>query len=59
MSIRSLNIPIAQIKRFIVTGRLYNSNKRFCLIYNSFDAAMMVNLWNGSVWAVIKVKGNY
>lgn len=45
------NIPIAQIKSFIVTGRLYMSNRRFSNSYNSFQQAMMINLWNGSVWA--------
>jgi len=46
-----INIPIAQIKFFIVTGRYYNSTKRFSNKYSSFNIAMMINLWNGSVWA--------
>lgn len=45
------NTPIAQVKSFIVTGKLYNSNKRFSLQYSSFSQAMSINLWNGSVWA--------
>lgn len=47
----NLDIPIAQIKSFIVTGKYYNSNKRFSNKYDSFNHAMMINLWNGSVWA--------
>lgn len=45
------NIPIAQIKSFIVTGRLYRSNRRFKKIYSSYQQAMMINLYSGSVWA--------
>lgn len=44
-------IPVADIVSFIVTGRLYRSNKRFSHKYSSFNQAMMINLWNGSVWA--------
>lgn len=50
-TIRELNIPIAQIKTFVVTGRYYNSRKRFSTSYSSFNYAMGINLWNGSVWA--------
>jgi len=49
-NIRELNIPITQIKSFIVTGVLYRSNKRFRNVYNSFTQAMCINLWRGSVW---------
>jgi len=49
--VRQLNIPIGQIKCFVVTGRYYNSNRRFRSRYDSYQWAMMVNLWNGSVWA--------
>lgn len=54
--IRDLNIPIAQIEKFVVTGKLYRSNKRFSNSYDSFNQAMMINLWNGSVWAIINGK---
>lgn len=50
-SIRDLNIPLTQIKQFEVTGVLYRSNKRFKDIYCSFNHAIMINLWKGSVWA--------
>lgn len=48
------DIPTGKIKSFIVTGRLYNSNKRFSNRYNSYGTAMMVNLWNASVWAELE-----
>ncbi len=50
-SIIELKIPLAQIKAFVVTGKLYRSNKRFSDRYNSFTHAMCINLWKGSVWA--------
>jgi hypothetical protein len=50
MNISALKIPTGQIKAFVVTGKLYRSNKRFTNRYNSFDHAMMINLWKGSVW---------
>ncbi len=37
---------------YVVTGRYYNSRNRFRLFYSNLKAAMMVNLWNGSVWGV-------
>lgn len=47
-----MNIPVGQIKSFVVTGVQYrNHKKRFKLTYNSFEVAMSINLWNGSVWA--------
>lgn len=54
MNIRKMNIPVSQIKSFIVTGIEYrNHRKRFKLTYNSFEQAMMVNIENGSVWALM------
>jgi hypothetical protein len=53
MNIQDKKIPIAQITGFKVTGRYYNSSKRFSNTYTSFDQAMMINLWNGSVWAML------
>ena len=46
-------IPIGQIKHFLITG-VDRSNKRFTLQYNSYQQACMINLWNGSVWAVLE-----
>lgn len=53
MSIRNKNIPIGDIKEFHVTGVLYNSTTRFKSVYSSFNTAMMINIWRGSVWAVL------
>lgn len=39
---------------FIVTGRYYNSNRRFRSEYDGtlsgYHTAMGINLWNGRVW---------
>lgn len=43
-------------ERYIVTGLLYNSNKRFRSIYNSYAFAMGINLWRGSVWHEVNGK---
>lgn len=48
-----MNIPIAQIKQFEITGLLYRSKKRFKITTSSYMHAMCINLWNGSVWAVL------
>lgn len=52
-----MNIPITSIKAFEVTG-IDRNNKRFKKVYSkgenyrtAYEAAMMINLWNGSVWA--------
>ena len=41
---------------FVVTGRYYNSTKRFKKTFegtnSGYNQANMINLWNGSVWAV-------
>jgi len=50
-SIIDKQIPVAQIKQFEVTGVLYRSNRRFKKVFNSFEQAIMINLWRGSVWA--------
>ena len=47
------NIPIEQIKTFIVTGK-DRSDKRFKIETSSYTYACMINLWNGSVWAVLE-----
>lgn len=45
------------VTKLIVTGKLYRSNKRFVSTYTAneegFKAAMMINLWNGSVWGLL------
>jgi len=35
-----------------VTGRYYNSTKRFSMVYSNLFYAMSINIWNGSVWEV-------
>jgi hypothetical protein len=44
-------IAVARILNYEVTGRYYNSQKRFKNTYNNLQHACMINLWNGSVWA--------
>lgn len=51
-------IPIGDIICFRVTGRYYNSRKRFRNDYNNLEQALMINLWKGSVWAIMK-QGNW
>jgi len=44
------------INKIEVTGKLHRSNKRFKYIYEAttegWSTAMMINLWNGSVWGI-------
>ena len=47
------NIAIGQIKNFLVTG-IDRSGKRFKIQTSSYQHACMINLWNGSVWAVLE-----
>lgn len=44
------HLKIFDTDKFIVTGLLYNSNKRFKSVYSSLWHALSINLWNGSVW---------
>ena len=39
---------------YIVSGRYFNSNKKFRNRYSSAIYALNINLWNGRVWGVIK-----
>ena len=48
-----MNIPIGQIKTFRVTGKDRNG-KRFIINSSSYSYVCMINLWNGSVWAVLE-----
>jgi len=41
---------VLEDKFYIVTGFLYNSKKRFKLMYKDESTARMINLWRGSVW---------
>ena len=47
------NIPIGQIKTFRITGK-DRSGKRFVIESSSYAYACMINLWSGSVWAVLE-----
>lgn len=47
------NSLIGQIKQFDITGK-DRSGKRFKIETSSYTYACMINLWNGSVWAVLE-----
>lgn len=49
----SNNIPIGQIKSFRITGK-DGSGKRFAIESNSYSYACMINIYKGSVWAVLE-----
>lgn len=49
----SNNIPIGQIKTFRITGKKRNG-KRFAMETSSYMHACMINLYSGSVWAVLE-----
>lgn len=51
---KDINVSVAQIKSFEITGLLYNSKIRFKKSCNSYHQAMMINLWRGSVWALME-----
>jgi hypothetical protein len=40
--------------KFVITGRLYNSNTRFRMSRTTIGQALCINLWNGSIWGVTK-----
>lgn len=48
---------VSDFSKFIVTGKYYNSNKRFRNEYSSWVHANGINLWNGRVWGVLKSTG--
>jgi len=50
-----INIPVGQIKIFRVTG-VDRNNKRFVIESSSYHYVCMINLWKGSVWAVLENK---
>lgn len=35
---------------FLVTGRYYNSTRRFRQVYSNYAYASGINLWNGRIW---------
>lgn len=47
------NIPLGQIKTFRATGK-DRGGKRFVIESNSYSYICMINLFNGSVWAVLE-----
>lgn len=50
-------IDTSLYSNYIVTGLLYNSNKRFRRSVNLAAFALSINLWRGSVWGVRKDNG--
>lgn len=52
-----MEINIEDYTGFIVTGRLYRSNKRFKLSYSGnqagFSTANSINLWNGTMYGLL------
>ena len=50
-----INIKEEDIECYHITGFYYNTNKRFKRITTKdLRYAMSINLWKGSVWAVMK-----
>ena len=47
------NIPVGQIKSFRVTGK-DRAGKRFRIETSIYSYACMMNLYSGSVWAVLE-----
>ena len=39
-------------KKYVITGKYYNSNKNFSAIYT--DTPQHYNLWRGNVWMLIE-----
>ena len=38
-------------KKYVITGRYYNSNKYFSAIYT--DTPQHYNIWNGTIWELV------
>ena len=47
------DIAIGTITKFIITGT-DRQGKRFKIESNSYTYACCINLWNGSVWALLE-----
>jgi len=52
-----LTINPVDFTGYIITGRLYNSTKRFVKRTPSIQHAFGINLWRGSVWGIRKDNG--
>ena len=50
-------IPQNEVSHFVVTGLLYRKKTRFSHTYMNYWHVMEINLWRGSVWAVMKKDG--
>lgn len=48
------NVPVGQIKAFIITGVLRDGKRFKAIKLNSYHQAMMYNIWQGSVWALLE-----
>ena len=52
-----MEINIGDFSSFIVTGRYYNSNRRFRMSYSGnyagFKTADSINLWNGTMYGLL------
>ncbi len=55
----SKGINVSDIVEYVITGYYSNSTKRFKRITTKdLKYAMSINLWKGSVWAIMKA-GNW
>lgn len=45
-------ITLQEGDKFLVTGRYYNSTRKFRMLLSSWQQANCINLWNGNVWLV-------
>lgn len=45
-------ISLKQFEKFHVTGVLYNDKRFKTMVYNNFEFANSINLYNGSIWGV-------
>lgn len=52
-----MEIDINLYSGYVVTGLLYNSKKRFIKNFEFFTHANQINLWNGSIWGILKSNG--
>lgn len=43
-----------EVVGYRVTGVLYNSKRRFTLNFKTLLEATSINLWNGSIWAILE-----
>lgn len=54
-------VDVSLYSKFIITGLLYNSTKRFRKEFtgdlDGYTNANMTNIWNGTLWGVKKDNG--